>query len=448
MAKEGCSTCGKEFARKNGLQKHREKKIPCKSPTALIEKTLNTVLTEAGLPHLLSSTDEFREASKKFNASLTKEQRQDEGIFFTPKKVRDLLFEKLGEFAIKPKRILEPSFGTGEFLLDARRHFTAATIFGVEKNSDLFNSVKCPDSDLSNCDFLDWTGSADLILGNPPYFLMKIDTKEKREFKKENGECMTGRPNMYVKFLYKCIKDHLEPNGFLAFIIPTSLYNCSYYQPMRNYIQKNTTIRYLENLDKPGFHETTQDTMLIILEKNKQNDDYIFKSLNGNIYISPFYKDLYTYIEGSTTISELGLDVKTGNVVWNQVKENLSDEGGALLIYASNIAKSELKLGMKEGDAKKQYVKGIDKPTLSGPLILVSRGYGNSLHFDAVLVDLKEFYAENHVNVVYPTAPEFAKNLSRVMTSFQNEKTLGFIKNFFGNGSVSATELKSIIPIF
>jgi hypothetical protein len=38
----------------------------------------------------------------------------------------------------------------------------------------------------------------------------------------------------------------------LAFIIPTSLYNCSYYQPMRNYIQKHTTIKYVVDCATEG----------------------------------------------------------------------------------------------------------------------------------------------------------------------------------------------------
>jgi adenine-specific DNA-methyltransferase len=435
-----CEVCGKEFKRKNGLEKHKENKKPCKAPTKLLEAKKESVLMEVGMGHLAEPVGEFRETSKKFHTSLTKEERQKEGIFFTPKKVRELLFKKLEDLGVKPKKVLEPSFGSGEFLLDARRIYPDAKILGVEKNEELFKSVKCSSSSLFCMDFLEWKGNADLIIGNPPYFVMESSPDKKYE------SCMLGRPNIYILFLYKCLEEHLDSDGFLAFVIPTSLYNCSYYQPMRNYIQKNTTIKYLETLNKPGFYETGQETMLIILQKKKENDDYIYKS-NGNIYITPYAKELYELTKGTKTLKELGLGAKTGNVVWNQVKENLADEG-TLLVYSSNINNCELKVDNLHGIKRKQYVKDLKKPTLSGPLILVERGYGNSFNFNCVLVTLKDFYAENHVNVIYPKTNEGEKNLELVLKSFQDERSKKFVKCFIGNGSVSATDLENNIPIY
>ena len=164
-----CDVCGKEFARKGGLEKHKTNKKPCKAPVKLIQQALQ----EAGVP--VAPLEEFRQASKKFNASTTKEARAAEGIFFTPKKARDILFEKLTELGVAPKVILEPSFGSGEFIHDARRIYPGAQILGVEKNTELFKTVTCSNSILTCADFLTWTGKADLIIGNPPYFVMKTD---------------------------------------------------------------------------------------------------------------------------------------------------------------------------------------------------------------------------------------------------------------------------------
>ena len=247
-----CDVCGKEF---KDLEKHKQRKRPCK----------------AAVP-VTASVSEFRESSKNFHSSISKEVRQEEGIYFTPKKVRDILFSKLAELGVSPKTILEPSFGSGEFLLDSKRIYPEATLLGVEKNVELFQSVQCPGATLTCGDFLEWKGKGDLILGNPPYFVIKTDhlsSKEKKMFALKYAEAMTSRPNMYILFLYKCLEEHLDSDGILAFILPTSLYNCSYYQPLRNYIQKNTTILHVENLDKPGFYETAQDTMLLILQKKK-----------------------------------------------------------------------------------------------------------------------------------------------------------------------------------
>ena len=423
-----CDLCGKDL---KSLEKHKLRKTPCKK-----------------VP--VSLTSEFCETSKNFHVSMSKKVRQEQGIYFTPKKVRDILFTKLAELGVKPNTILEPSFGTGEFLLDSKRIYPQAKLFGVEKNKELFQSLQCPGATLTCGDFLDWKGNADLILGNPPYFVIKtshLTSKEKKEFAIKHEEAMTGRPNIYVLFLYKCLEEHLEPGGTLAFILPTSFYNCSYYQPLRNYIQKHTTILHVENLDKPGFYDTGQDTMLLILQKTKTNDDYIFQSKSGNLYISPYYKELYKITKDTRLLTDLGLGAKTGNIVWNENKENLSSEKGTLLIYSSNIKEGALELDNLGGE-KKQYLKESRRPTLSGPLILVERGYGNSYRFNSIRVDLKDFYAENHINVIYPKTPKVSKNLDVVLKSFKDDRTHQFIKWFIGNGSISATDLETIIPIF
>jgi len=453
-----CAVCGKTFTKKSGLTAHANRKIPCKAPVALLEGAVGSALTEAGLPHLVECKQEFRDTSHKFNKSLTKETRLEQGIFFTPKKARDLLFACLDKLGVTPAVVLEPSFGSGEFLLDARRIWPEADVVGVEKNTDLFNAVKCPGATLVCGDFLDWTGSADVIIGNPPYFVMKTDAlslAEKKAFSAKHVGCMTGRPNIYVLFLHKCLSAHLTSGGFLAFIIPTSLYNCSYYQPMRDYIYAHTYIRHLETLNKPGFYETGQETMLIVLQKKgpgisegTEIDKYIYKSKSGNIYISPHYKELYALTKGTQTLADLGLGAKTGNVVWNQVKDHLTDKG-TLLVYSSNINNCKLTVDNLCGKTRKQYVgPGLTKPKLSGPVILVERGYGNSFSFNSVLVELKDFYAENHINVIYPKTEGAAVHLGRVLKSFQDERSIQFVKWFIGNGSISATDLESLIPIF
>ena len=467
MATHVCDRCGGVFPRKSGLTSHMNRKIPCKVPTQLIQQQVNQALVNVA-PELVVSTAEFREPSTKFHASISKEDRKDQGIFFTPKKVRDLLFEELAKLGVQPKKILEPSFGTGEFILDAKRIYPQAEIHGVEKNTNLFNSLKLPGTTLVNADFMDWTGSVDLVVGNPPFFVMDASEseKEKKIFQGRYAECMTGERNIDIAFLHKCLKQHLTDDGYLAFILPTSLFNCVYYEPMRKYIAEKTTIHCLKMIEKPGFHDTLQDVVLLVLQKKKSHDNFILKTTNGNTYLTPFYTELRELLKGTTTIENLHLGVKTGDVVWNQVKSQLRDEG-VPLIYSNNIQDGKLVTGNinagKEGK-KKQYIKenfcrkeptGDKEPTgvppLTGKTILVNRGYGNngnSYAFNFVMVDLPKYYAENHVNVVYPKTTAHADNLKRVEKRFNDERTSQFIKWFVGNGALSARELQCVVPIF
>lgn len=375
---------------------------------------------------------EFNESSKHFNSLLSKETRQENGIFFTPKTARDRLFEILDDNNIVPESILEPSFGSGEFLDDLYKKYPAATIHGVELNTEMYNAYP-KKNNLVNIDFLKYSSEpVDLIVGNPPYFNVKI----------KKPECMTGHGNIYILFLYKCLTQHLKHNGVLAFVLPTSLYNSSYYEPCRKYIADKTTILAVEELNVK-YYDTSQKTMiLVILNIPSATKPYIFK----DSYITPYYKELTELTKNTKTLSELGYSIKTGEVVWNQNKGKLADEGD-LLIYTTNIVDNKLVLNnLKEN--KKQYIKNFEKPITKGPALVVSRGYGNSYRFSFALVENIEFYGENHINVIYPITEQAAKNINQIKKSFEDKRTLEFIKYFVGNGALSKTELETVLPIF
>lgn len=380
--------------------------------------------------------EQFSSKSLEFNASLSKSVRQKNGIFFTPKNARDRLFDCIRSKNILPKTILEPSFGSGEFLEDAYKIYPEATVFGVEKNTDMFNSAKQTDT-LFNMDFLDYHADpVDLIIGNPPYFSVNI----------KNPNCMIGRGNIYILFLYKCLTEHLNENGILAFVLPTSLYNSGYYEPCRKYIATNTTIVHLEELNV-SYYDTTQRTILLVIKNCVSvRKPYIFKK-NTNVYITPFYKELKQMTRTTTTLQSLGFAVKTGDVVWNQEKDKLADEGD-LIIYTTNIVDKKIVLN-NLNENKKQYIQGFKHDPMIGPAILVSRGYGNLYKFSyAVIEEGVAFHGENHINVIYPTTVEAKNHIETVSKSFDNPNTTEFIKYFVGNGALSKTEIETVLPIW
>ena len=446
-----CPICRKEFPKKAGLAQHNKNKNKCKPP---VPEIIEILLEPTPKHKSEQATTEFRDSSVLFNTTLTKEERQTSGIFFTPKKVRDILFDKISGLSLHPSNILEPSFGSGEFLFDLRDRYPSSNIVGVEINKELYDSVSSDDRlQLVHADFLEFESDVqfDIIVGNPPYFV-----QEKTQTQTTNQQMMLGRPNIYIKIMYKCLSKHLAPNGYLAFIIPTSIYNCAYYQPMRDYIVKNTRICHVETLEKPGFHDTCQETTLLIVQNIQiplVQQKFVFQSVNGNLYISPHFEELKAISAGSTTINALGLSVKTGNVVWNQVKDHLVEQTkkdkdtGKLLIYSGNIKNSKLVLNNLTGE-KKQYVNGLIKPTLTDDgVILVDRGYGNSVNFNFIMIRKEEqtdFYVENHLNVIYGPISK----LERVFQSLKDSRTIRFVMIFNGNGTLSATDLKSIVPIF
>lgn len=377
----------------------------------------------------------FRDVSVTLTKSLTKETKQEEGIFFTPKEARDVVFDVLDTYKVKPKSILEPSFGSGEFIEDAYTKYPCAKITGVELNTTLFHSLDRPN--LHNIDFLTYSGKHDLILGNPPYFVIP---------KTENTAlCQTGRPNMFVQFLYKCIHEHLTAKGYLGFVLPTSFFNCLYYEPMRRYLFQYTTILSAKILECK-YLDTAQYTFALVLQKGKRNDDFLV-TVGGHVYLTPFYRELSALCVGSKSLSELGYSVKTGDVVWNQEKEKLSDTG-TLLIHSSNFSKGVLTLGNLKAP-KKQYIVGFNRTALSGKTILINRGYGNTTYkLVSVLANYPSYYAENHVNVLTPTTTEALSIIEKVYASLCDPRTAQFIHHFVGNGALSKTEIERCLPIW
>ena len=375
---------------------------------------------------------EFSERSIQFGRILSTEVRQDYGIYFTPRGARSLVLRKLRELGVSPSTVLEPSFGSGEFLDDIRTEYPSATVYGVELSKDMYDEY--PESPtLVNSDFLEYHADpVDLVIGNPPYLVTKI----------KNPECQTGRGNLFVLFIYKCMTEHMREGSVLAFVLPTSFYNCSYYEPCRRYISKNSTILHVETIDAK-YYETGQKTMIMILRKETPKTSTFVLSRGDSVYITPEYADLQKSLGGASTLRELGFSVKTGDVVWNQEKEKLSDTDGTLVLYTSNILDNKLTFPKMKG-GKKQYIQGFGKKPCKGPAIVVSRGYGNNYSFSwAFVPDVVKFYGENHVNVI--TGPP--EHISRVVASFQNQKTSEFVRMFVGNGALSKTELETILPI-
>lgn len=401
-------------------------------------------------------TNQFRDNSLVLNKKLSKENRQENGIFFTPKKARDQIFDFLENMKFIPKKCLEPSCGSGEFLHDILDKYPKASVTGIEKHPIIFENtskdISIKNFILLNQDFLDFTSNEkfDLIIGNPPYFVMKDKSNPLI------SKCMNGRANIFVLFIYKCLTQHLAEDGILAFVLPTSFYNCSYYELCRKYISENHTILDVKNITV-SYIDTNQDTMILIVQNKKPTAIKKFVlDLQDRIFINPYSETLKKLLSESTTFEKLKCKVKTGEVVWNQNKESLTNDekDSSLIIYSHNIQDGKLVFDLSKKD-KKQYIatSSVKTEPNKGPALLISRGYGNKykLNYTFVKEDI-QFYGENHVNVILPdpdsSKKEIVKLFDQIEKSLQDEKTMKFIEMYIGNGALSKTEIETIFPIF
>ena len=262
---------------------------------------------------------------------------QEYGIFITPQIIIRKLFESITKCAsdngINIQTILEPSCGTCELVNYCDRIFNGVHIDAIEFNSKIFDRIKGLSFknkvSLHHQDFIDFNSSIkyDLIVGNPPYFVLEKGYK----IPKKMEPYICGRPNMFGLFIIQAIS-MIAPNGILAFIIPKSFLNSVYYSKIRNYIKETCKIIEIIDFEKDNkFIDTQQSTFGIILKKESNNKilsiecNYSIK-FNDNFMFTNDSVFLRSLLEGTTTLTKLGLNVRTGNIVWNQHKSELTDD--------------------------------------------------------------------------------------------------------------------------
>jgi hypothetical protein len=408
-----------------------------------------------------NTMNQFSPLTIEITKNLTKSEKKEFGIFITPlsiiERIHKSILNHLGNNITSIKKILEPSCGTCEIVKYCDNIYTDITIDAIEYNAKIFNSIKDisfkNSTNLINIDFLKFNSDEqyDLIIGNPPYFVCK-----KTDVPKKYDEFIHGRPNIFGLFILHSLF-MLKPEGILAFIIPKSFLNSLYYSQIRNYIKQTCTILKIDDYsDLNDFIDTQQSTFGLIIKKNTIEQPVVecnYSMLfNGNFIFTDNAIKLKELFEGSTTLEKMGLKVRTGQIVWNEHKDELTDdEDETILVYNSNIT-NDNNFIIKEfkNDEKKQYINVAGRME---PVLVVNRGNGNSAYkLNYALIEKGPFVIENHLNEIYsPKKMEKTKLLeiyNKIINSFKNPKTKKFIELFLGNNGLSKTELQTIFPIY
>ena len=418
-------------------------------------------------------TDQYSSLSLEITNLLTTTVKKEQGIFITPRTIINNIMDEITTFIsneeIPIKTILEPSCGTCEIVLSIDKYFKDVFIDGVELNTIIYEKIKHFDGPTENLNKINIIHSNfityeketkyDLIISNPPYV-----TCEKKSVPPEYIELCTGRANLFCVFILHSLH-LLNANGVSAFIIPKSFMNSHNYSQVRGYIKSCCTIVRILEFDN-DFIDTKQQTIGLILHKKNTNIDHI---CNYSIKINDIYvftidkKQLEELFKGSTTIKALGLNVKTGNIVWNEKKDLVtSDSSKTLLLFNSNIKKNNISIldfkkntkNPKLVNKKQEKFQYIKMEGSTNPIIVVNRGNGNSAYkLNYAIVNIETpVLCENHLNVIYSNNTTNNFDLltlyDKIITSFENPKTNLFIKMFLGNNSLSKTELETIFPIY
>jgi tRNA1(Val) A37 N6-methylase TrmN6 len=399
---------------------------------------------------------EYSNISKELTSKLSKEIKKEYGIYFTPPSCVSKNIDYLHSYIFPNMKVLEPSCGSGEYIIQLSEKYPNIDITGIEYNTSIYESIvslKKENIHIVQTDFITYAPEIpiiyDLIIGNPPYYVMK-----KNEVKKEYYPYFEGRPNVFIIFIIKSLQ-LLREKGILSFILPKSFLNCLYYDKTRKYISTHFQIIQMIDCKDDKYLETQQETIMFIIQKSEKinNIEYIFERNDYTIFADKKniirLRELY---QNTKSLYELGFKVNVGTVVWNQCKDILTaDTTKTLLIYSSDIENNTLNIKTYKNDAKKNY---ICKTGIVRPMIVINRGYGiGEYKFECCIIDLQtEYLIENHLicieSIESIPREELMEKYQTIMKSFRDKRTLEFIEMYFGNNAINTQELNYILPIY
>lgn len=403
---------------------------------------------------------DFSYFSKNITQQFTQIEKKSDGIFFTPPNIITNIIERVKLIPdLQIRTVLEPSCGSGEFFHYLNNNFENIDIIGIEKNTRIYEQIEHKFLENNNIlilhrDFLQWDlineNKFDLIIGNPPYFVVSKSSVDESFY-----DLIDGRPNIFILFLIHALQK-LQDNGILAFVLPLNFINCIYYSKIRKHIYENFAIIDILECNDDNFIDTKQDTIVFILQKKldkRENLRFTLLKNNDIVFNTPSKIDLISNLyQGAVSLYSIGFEVSVGTVVWNQCKDILTDDDTKTrLIYSGDIKNNHLDLVNYKDPSKKNY---IMKDGHIGPMLLLNRGYGKGKYtFSHCLVDMDTPYLiENHVISIRfrgsISREQLLEKYDKVIQSFCNEKTKTFVELYFGNNAINTTELKHILPIY
>ena len=231
-------------------------------------------------------------AVKRLSLESNSESR---GAVFTRPEVVNFILDLSGyteSQELHKKRLLEPSFGGGDFLLPAINRLLdswqrtcsekpvveelADAIRAVELHSKTFvdtrtavigllrqkgisgtSATTLADRWLFNGDFLltPFAGEFDYIVGNPPYLRQEMIPAALIEEYRKRYQTIYDRADIYVPFIERSLSV-LRKGGCLGFICSDRWMKNKYGGPLRKLVASNFHLKiYVDMVDTPAFHE-------------------------------------------------------------------------------------------------------------------------------------------------------------------------------------------------
>ena len=261
-------------------------------------------------------------------------QKIEFGDFQTPIELAEIITKKLINLKVEPDIIIEPTCGTGNFLLAASKNFKLATkIVGIEINSAYLEKIKSNkilDRDsriiIQQQNFFDFLGlncidsfqGTILLLGNFPWVtnsrqgvIKGKNLPQKNNFQNHKGlDAVTGKSNFDISewMLIKTVDWLQSYNGYLAMLCKTSVA-----RKILSYIrqhQLNLSYFATYRIDTKKYFDANVESCLLFCDFRHNKKQYfcdVFSSINSFEYqrIGYYHKTLVRDIDIFKKVSYL-----------------------------------------------------------------------------------------------------------------------------------------------
>jgi adenine-specific DNA-methyltransferase len=288
------------------------------------------------------------QVEKDYTKSISLDHRKKFAQFFTPFQLASLMADWLIQND-DVQTILEPAFGLGVFsraLLNKKKDLL---IKGYEIDEIIFTHAKDNFNDKDKVDlhlkdymFNDWSNKYDGIICNPPYFKFH-DYNNKTiltEIENHTKIKLNGFTNLYALFLLKSIYQ-LNPNGRLAYIIPSEFLNSDYGKLVKAALIKYKVLRHVVVFDfeENVFDDALTTSCILFCANDKHSQKVMFSSLKKIDELDLIKKYIYNYPNSNVGDSTVKLADLEPDVKWRKYYQKQNGIRYNNLIPFSSIAK-------------------------------------------------------------------------------------------------------------
>lgn len=402
---------------------------------------LELLLEQPALPGMCPITDAIHDLAHSSDAA------GERGAVFTRREVADFVLDLVGYTPsgdLLNTRLLEPSFGHGDFLLPAverllscfkearSRHLPRLDhcIHGVELHDDSYRHTRSKVLELLGHSGFDpresnrlaecWLQQSDFLLarlphefdfvvGNPPYVRQELIPSALLAEYRRRYATLYDRADLYVPFIERGLR-LLRPGGQLGFICADRWTKNRYGGPLRSLVAREFHLKtYVDMYDTPAFHaDVVAYPAIVVIERSTAGPTLVAEQPRID------HRTLNTLakgLRGETTELPVGVrrlsDVTNGAEPWVFQASGSTDLLRRIEASFPTLEEAGCKVGIGVATGADQaYIGKLDaldvEPDRKLPLVMTRdiktgrvdwRGYGvvNPFTDEGPLVDLKDF---------------------------------------------------------